>query len=92
MTAIKTISIIVSGKVQGVYYRQSTRTKALQLRVTGKVKNNTDGTVSIMATGNDAQLDELVNWCKEGPPMANVTTVTVSAGTLTEFTDFIITK
>lgn len=71
----QTISILVRGKVQGVFYRQSTREKALALGITGTVRNNPDGSVAIVATGTKAQLDALLSWCRQGPPRAAVTAV-----------------
>lgn len=73
----QTISITVSGMVQGVYYRQSTKEKAVELGISGMVKNLPDGKVHILATGMADQLDQLVEWCKHGPPHAKVTDVDV---------------
>src|SRR5690349_14995665 len=73
----QTISITVSGMVQGVYYRQSTKEKALELGISGRVKNLPDGNVHILATGTAELLDQLVQWCKQGPPHAKVTGVQV---------------
>lgn len=75
---LKTISIIVSGKVQGVYYRQSTVRKAKKLKIFGYVSNQMDGTVLIIATGNDDQLNQLIEWCKKGSPRAMVAGVIVT--------------
>ena len=74
---VTTFVIIVSGKVQGVYYRDSARQKALQLGVTGFVKNLPDGSVMLIATGTKEQLNGLVEWCRQGPPAARVTNVKV---------------
>jgi acylphosphatase len=68
----KTISILVSGKVQGVYYRQSTKTKALELGLTGVVKNLPDGRVQVIATGTPDKLAALQAWCRQGPSRAIV--------------------
>ena len=59
---LQTISITISGLVQGVYYRQSTKEKALELGIAGIVKNLPDGNVFILATGTGEQLDQLVQW------------------------------
>lgn len=89
---LQTISISIRGKVQGVFYRQSTREKARQLGLTGFVQNLPDKTVFIMATGLPEQLDELVSWCRVGPPAAKVDEV-VTAKLPTEiFTDFSIRR
>ena len=73
----QTISISVTEKVQGVFYRQSTKEKAVELGLTGMVKNMPDGSVFIMASGTPQQLNQLVAWCKQGPPRAAVTSVHV---------------
>ncbi len=89
---MKTVSILVSGKVQGVYYRQSTKEKAAALGITGQVNNQADGSVHIIATGTEGQLNRLIDWCKKGPPLAHVTSVTVTDIPFTGFTAFSIQK
>jgi acylphosphatase len=89
---VQTISILVSGKVQGVFYRQSTREKAQQLGITGTVKNQRDGSVYIIATGAPAQLEQLVAWCRQGPPRAVVTDVQTATIDTQSFTDFDIAR
>ena len=74
---VQTFVIIISGKVQGVYYRQSAKQKAVELGVTGFVKNLPDGTVMLIATATKEQLDKLVDWCPKGPPAARVSDVKV---------------
>jgi acylphosphatase len=78
--------------VQGVYYRQSTRKQALLLQINGTVQNNADGNVSIIATGSQSQLDQLVSWCKQGPPMAKVEGIAVTDMPFTAFEDFKILR
>lgn len=68
---------MVSGKVQGVYYRQSAKQKALELGISGTVQNLRDGSVLLIATGATEQLNKLVDWCRQGPPAAKVTGVQV---------------
>ncbi len=87
-----TISITITGKVQGVYYRQSTREKALELGITGEVKNLRDGTVFILATGTKEQLDELTAWCKTGPSRAVVSDITITELPFQEFIHFLIVR
>jgi len=72
---LQTISIIVYGKVQGVFYRQSTKETATALSITGTVRNLPDNTVEIIATGEEEQLSQLYNWCKKGTPGAIVTRI-----------------
>jgi acylphosphatase len=89
---LQTISVIVKGKVQGVYYRQSTREKASELQITGTVKNLKDGSVELIATGTEAQLEKLTTWCRQGPPRAAVTDLIITPLTLQSFNDFSIIR
>lgn len=67
--------ITVEGKVQGVFYRASAKKKAIQLGVKGFVRNQADGSVFIEAEGSLAQLDQLIAWCRQGPPASRVKNV-----------------
>ena len=69
------INITVKGKVQGVWYRQSTLDKAVELGVTGYTKNLINGDVFIEAEANFEILELLLNWCKVGPKNAIVDNV-----------------
>jgi acylphosphatase len=89
---LQTISITVSGLVQGVFYRQSTKEKALELGISGIVKNLPDGNVHIVASGTSGQLDQLVQWCRQGPPRAKVTAVKVEEEAPQLFTGFAIQR
>lgn len=89
---LQTISITVSGIVQGVYYRQSTKEKALELGISGIVKNLPNGSVHILATGTNDQLDQLVQWCKVGPAGAKVSSVNVEEMAVQEFFGFTIQR
>ena len=66
---------IVNGRVQGVFYRASTREQAQALGVCGYAKNRRDGSVEVLASGSAQALDALERWLREGPPMAAVETV-----------------
>ena len=65
-------SIIVSGKVQGVFYRASTVEKARSLGVNGWVKNMPNGDVEINVFGDCEAVAELIVWCNQGPQFARV--------------------
>jgi acylphosphatase len=78
--------------VQGVYYRQSTKEKAIALGLTGYVKNLPDGRVQIMASGNTDQLLQLVLWCRQGPARAIVEEVQVETLPPTLFMGFRIER
>lgn len=62
------IKLIISGRVQGVGYRYSTRSKADILGLKGYVKNNHDSTVEILAIGKKENIKELIDWCKNNSP------------------------
>jgi acylphosphatase len=89
---LRTVSIIVTGKVQGVYYRQSAKEKARELNVTGEVRNMPDDAVYIVATGTEEQLTQLIEWCKQGPPGARVVNVTADEIELKIFEKFNIVR
>lgn len=63
---------LVSGRVQGVYFRGSTRREALALGLTGVARNLADGRVEVIACGAPQRLDELARWLRRGPPSARV--------------------
>lgn len=65
--AYRRIHTFVSGRVQGVGYRYSTRDLALQLRLTGWVKNLPDGRVEAVFEGDDPSLQKMLQWCRQGP-------------------------
>jgi acylphosphatase len=70
-----TARFIVTGKVQGVFDRASTREQALALGVGGYAENRRDGSVEVLATGSAQALDALERWLRQGPPMAVVDAV-----------------
>ena len=89
---LQTVSIIVEGLVQGVFFRQSTKDKAVSFGITGEVRNMQDGTVYIIATGTGKQISQLVEWCHKGPDKANVTNVDVQEVPLQQFNSFTIAR
>lgn len=77
MSQSVTARVIVTGRVQGVFYRQTTRDKATSLGVTGWVRNELDGSVLFEATGPHEQVIALIEWSQKGPPSARVLEVKV---------------
>jgi acylphosphatase len=69
------VRLIIEGRVQGVWFRESTRRQALALGVTGWARNRPEGTVEVVAEGPEEQVRKLVAWCHQGPSAANVTRV-----------------
>lgn len=83
--------IFVSGKVQGVYFRKYTAETAMQNHVVGWVKNLIDGRVECVAEGRPYQINNLINWCRIGPPNAIVNSVDINYEPyIGEFSDFIV--
>lgn len=79
---------LISGRVQGVYYRLSTCKRAQALGVTGWVRNLTDGRVEILATGTERALEELERWLWQGPQRAQVEAVDSRSLLAETFPDF----
>lgn len=86
------LSIHVEGKVQGVFFRASTKEKADELGIKGFVKNEYDGRVYIEAEGEDKALEHLIGWCRKGPSRAIVNDVIISEGDMKNFSDFTIKR
>jgi acylphosphatase len=63
---------LVRGKVQGVFFRASTRERALQLNLDGAARNLPDGSVEVIVAGDADALEQLAEWLDKGPPMARV--------------------
>ncbi len=72
------VQIVVIGKVQGVYFRETTKRKARSLDLKGTVKNLPDGSVEIFAQGTLESLALLKKWCWEGSPYSRVDEVVFS--------------
>lgn len=78
----------VTGRVQGVFFRGSTREEARKLGLTGYARNMQDGSVDVVACGDPAALDRLAKWLESGPPMATVAGVDASPIDYVSFRDF----
>lgn len=86
---MKRLHLIVSGKVQGVFYRDFVRREAEKLGIKGFVRNLSDGTVEVVAEGDETILKKLVAACRKGPLMAFVKSVDVKDEPSTgQFEDF----
>ena len=89
---MKCISMHVKGRVQGVFFRASTKTKADELGVKGFVRNENDGSVYIEAEANESTLQQFSEWCKQGPRNARVDHVDIQEKELMSFKDFAIQR
>ena len=74
---MKTIRLIIKGKVQGVFFRATAKDIADRLGIQGWVRNLPDKNVEIIATATDELLAQLIEWCKKGPPRAIVDEVII---------------
>ena len=85
--------LLITGRVQGVYYRASTCERAQALGVVGQVRNLPSGQVEVIAQGPAEDLQVLLDWCWQGPPAAQVTTIEVARPlALGPYTDFITVR
>ena len=78
MESTRRVRLEIYGKVQGVFYRASTRDKARQLGVAGWVRNRPNGSVEALAEGSEEAVEKLVKWCHDGPQHARVDRVEVT--------------
>lgn len=72
MVLVKRIHAVISGVVQGVFFRRNTKIQAGNLGITGWVQNLLDGTVEVVAEGDEDSLKRLLDWLHKGPPDARV--------------------
>ena len=78
----------ITGRVQGVWFRDSTRKKAESLGLSGHAINLNDGNVEVFACGEKAAIDQLADWLRDGPPMAKVTQVIADDATWEDLSGF----
>lgn len=85
---MKHISVIVTGNVQGVFFRASAKKIADELNIKGFAQNLPDGSVYIEAEGAVEHVDKFIVWCKHDPPRAQVTDVIIHQDELKNFDQF----
>ena len=91
--AQKRVQLIVRGRVTGVYFRASSQREAKRLGITGWVKNRNDGSIELMAEGDEDTIKEIIAWAHHGPSAARVDGVDVRwRGYTGEFADFRIVE
>jgi len=87
------VTLIITGRVQGVFFRASALEKAQGLSLSGWVKNLSEGSIELVAEGPRYALEQLLEWCRRGPPSARVADVSARWGkSLGEFRTFMIVR
>ena len=85
---MKCIHLIVSGRVQGVFFRDNTRKKAAEFGLKGYAKNLEDGNVEVVAQGHEEKIKELIEFIKKGPGIAKVTDIKMKHKDIENFDNF----
>ncbi|MDP2906975.1 MAG: acylphosphatase [Nanoarchaeota archaeon] len=86
---MRRVHVLISGRVQGVFFRANTRRKAMDLNIKGWIKNLSDERVEAVFEGEDEAVKEMVEFCKKGPFGAKITRTEVKEEKYTgEFTSF----
>lgn len=75
---MKTQRLLIRGRVQGVWFRESMRIEAERLKVAGWVRNTPDGAVEAVVQGPDSAVDAIIEWARKGPPQARVERIELS--------------
>lgn len=92
MSATRRVHVVISGRVQGVWYRGSMEDRAVRLGLAGWVRNLPDGDVEAVIEGPSLAVDELLAWCRRGPSGARVQSVRSSEEPAQGLTDFRIVR
>jgi acylphosphatase len=85
---MRRVRVLVSGRVQGVFFRASCAERAAALGLSGWIRNVANGDVEAVFEGTEAAVEQIVRWCGEGPPLARVDRVDVVDGTPTNESGF----
>jgi acylphosphatase len=89
---MRSVHLLIKGKVQGVFFRATAKDVAEELGMRGWVKNTSEGNVEIAASGEDEQVERFIEWCKAGPSMAKVSEVVVEETATIHFQSFSILR
>ena len=89
---MKTVHLLIKGKVQGVFFRATAKDVANLHDLKGWIKNTEDGDVEAVVSGNGEQVKEFIEWSKQGPPRAQVTDVIVTEQEYEEFKKFSVIR
>jgi acylphosphatase len=86
------LKVVITGKVQGVYFRATAKQEAIKLNVHGYVKNQSDGTLLLELQGTEPTINSMIKWCHKGPILAKVDQVTTKDQAFQNFTSFEIIR
>lgn len=87
------VFVIIYGKVQGVWFRATTKEKADKLGIKGWVRNTLDGNVEAIFEGEEKKIKEIIEWCNHGPPLAKVDDIKIKKQPISNNIDqFLIKK
>lgn len=75
---MRTVKLLITGRVQGVFFRKFTKQKASELGISGTVRNLDDGGVEVIAKAETDKLEPFIQWCHRGPITARVDQVTIT--------------
>jgi acylphosphatase len=89
---MRSVRILVTGRVQGVFFRKSTLDQALRLGLKGYLMNLPDGRVLVEAGGEPAAIEALISWCRQGPPGARVQNIQVDETEAPDVPTFVIKR
>lgn len=89
---MQTLHLIITGKVQGVFFRAKAKSEAEKYGIKGWIKNTHDKKVEALITGEPAILDMFIEWCKKGPEKARVEEVLITERSEKEFEGFEIIR
>jgi acylphosphatase len=89
---VRRVRVLVSGRVQGVFYRASCAERARELGLAGWIRNTPAGGVEAAFEGTEAAVDEIVAWCRRGPSGARVDRIDVEDEDVVGETGFRITR
>ena len=85
---MKSTHLTVSGRVQGVFFRDNTRKKALELGLFGYAKNLEDGTVEVILQGNETKINEVISFLRKSPGISRVNDITIKEIDFEKFNNF----
>lgn len=84
-------NLVISGRVQGVFFRHNTVKKAQELSLTGFVKNQPDGSVYCEVEGESTLVNQFIKWCYQGSSLSKVKNINITDGKIQNYSEFKIT-